>query len=705
MARTSSLYGETACSQRATGLKGSTVTEKLDPDALEQRFPSLGVTLPCAAQVGGGGGDKSTDPTTDCHVIDRLSHWNYVLWHVGLQLRELRRRGKLSLVRVAYMGMGGERQRLRSHDARFLFQVLLAKHSCVEGADIDDLLIEGSGLGEYRERIVWTLQKNTSLRKLTISSLFVEYKFIRDDLFDAISTMTNLRELAVTGHAPMPDVVLDAICSVLVDTMALVTLSIAGLVLDAASAHSLVSALRNNGTVEDLSVHSSILNTYQKSGISRFCRFVSTSGLSSLSVEGVIDDPASTYNCIKFIIIPLLMGRNDVTKLRLTGFRLPTECADMLAAVVSRQEGCLESLDISGCSWVAKSSPARQRDSKATGGHQPDQSASAEPTCPWLNSYDSTAKVELSFLALAFSGLRPRDLRALFDTARTVQSLGVISLRNVPLYDLKQVCSLIRQASLNGRVKLEDTYVVDPSTLTELREFPDALSKVAIEPPAGESTKLFADMVQIACTWYQVTVLHLVLTQSVVYDVPMFRALSKYLSAANSLKTLSIISSDRSDLSRTLRSARQPCSVLLDETLKNKNIESLLLNGLRLGEANLRFLVGQVVASKRLADFAFGSCDPTENHAFMQLLSEKFHHNKIITQLRLLQSAEGVEYEWFVVEDVISRNVGYATCAANFLALKDHSPRCEAAVGVVSVTHVLKTKVEELTESKARESR
>ncbi|KAL3197215.1 hypothetical protein MRX96_014826 [Rhipicephalus microplus] len=48
-------------------------------------------------------------------------------------------------------------------------------HRCVESLHLNDALIEGSGLGECQEFVISTLEKNASIRTLTIGSLFFDY--------------------------------------------------------------------------------------------------------------------------------------------------------------------------------------------------------------------------------------------------------------------------------------------------------------------------------------------------------------------------------------------------------------------------------------------------------------------------------------------------------------------------------------------------
>ncbi|KAL1427349.1 hypothetical protein MTO96_017636 [Rhipicephalus appendiculatus] len=645
-------------------------TKQLDSEELNRRFPGLSLNVPCPAKcvaVEDGG----SAPTPLCHVFDNLSRWNYVLWHVGLQLRELRNPGRLSLVRVVYRGVGGRILQARSRQARILLHVLLVQHSCVESLHLDDALIEGSGLGEYRVCLVSSLRQNTSLRTLTLGSLFSEYRSIKGELFEVIATMTNLRELAVFGSAAAPSALLDAVCALLVHTTCLATLTIPRLAFDETSGTRLVAALRCNKTVQNLTQ------------------------VRSVSVEGVDTDPASTFQDIKSIVVPFRI-RGNLQKLRLTGFRLSAQCACLFAALVSGKEGSLKSLDIAGCRWRQKSRLEQSGDVGAADDEQSGEPHLDHQSCAWIQALGPTTRMQLSFLALNIQALDLEDLRQLLNTALTVESLKTVSLSGVPLEKLKAVCRVIRETAMSGRVRIEDAYLVDSRAIVDLREFPEALSKVAIRSFIERSPKQFETVVRLAWSWFRVTLLSLHLAQGILSDVPSFRALCTGLSAADSLRVLSLTGCDEPDLSRTLRSAGRPHSVLLEMIFKNTAIRALRLNGLRMGEENLRFFVAGIVANRSLCELAFASCVQAENDTFLRLLAPKFRQNKTISHLRLLASRDCQGDEWFAIENVIGRNVGRLTCAAHYVVDMDYSPRCDAALAVVSGTNALMKRVEQL---------
>ncbi|XP_070380395.1 uncharacterized protein [Dermacentor albipictus] len=677
--------------------------EQLDPDELDLRFPGLDVNIPCTAEAGAE--DEGHIPVSCCHLLERLSAWNRFLWHVGLQARELRAPGKLSLVRVVHMsGGGGLRQTERRRDARLLFQVLLQRHRCVVSVDLDEATCESSGLGEYRERVVSALQRSTSLQALTFDILFCDYRSIREEMFGAIAKLTNLQELVVSGTGAAPPVLLAAICTLLLHTTSLTTLSLSRLVFDAEDRWRLVDALTSNVTVENLSMHGSIVHSYLPDGRSRFSVFLFESvRLRSLSLQGDISDPAKTFEDLMCTILPLV-ARGILRKLKLAGFLLSPDCVSQLAELVARKEGLLEHLDIGGCHWRAEPSPRSPIDA-ATMDCEEAGPSSPKPACPWHDVLDDAARVPLPFLRLSFAGLEPENLAPLFNTAATVGFFGTISLRDVALGQLKEVCRVVRETGMGDRIRIEGVYLVDSASLSMLKEFPEALRHVVITSLGEPRQEVFQNTVRLACTWYQLTALHLLLTQKVVCHATTIRMLSKYVSVATALREFALTGCHRPDLSPCLRAATRPHSVLLEAIFENVGIQALRIEKLRLGRANLRFVANEVVASETLCEVSFASSDQLENQQFVDFIAVDLCENRTILRLRVSESADGEPQEGrFAVEDVLGRNMGYVTCAAHFVVFDAHLRRCEEAFETCSCSPALVEKVQDLAHVDAAEA-
>ncbi|XP_037570603.1 uncharacterized protein LOC119452719 [Dermacentor silvarum] len=517
-------------------------------------------------------------------------------------------------------------------------------------------------------------------------------------MFRAIATMTNLHELVITGTGAAPLVLLEALCTLLLDTTSLTTLSMSGLVIDAAHRMRVVASLRHNVTIENLSLHGSIVHSYLSNGVSGFTVFLSNSTrLGSLSMEVVESDAAKTHMDL-MCVIPPLVDRGTLWKLKLAGFLLNADCACLLAQLVSRKDGLLEHLDIGGCYWSAEESPpgSSRVEARTTDWEEPDPAIS-KLICPWLQAFDDTARIELSFLALSFVGLQPEHLAALFNTATTFQYLATISLRDVALHELNEVCRIIRETDMSGRVRIEGEYLVDSAALSMLHEFPEGLRHVAVSSICEPRPEVFQNTVRLACSWYQVTTLHLFLTQNVVGDVVTIRSLSKYLGVAIPLRELALTGCYQPDLSLCLRGAGTSRTVLLEAIFENPGIQVLRIDGFRLGRANLCFLAYELVASETLCEVSFESPDRLENEAFVQLLAADVRENTTILRLQVLESVDGeTQGERFVVEDVLGRNLGYLTCAAHFVVEEARLTRCAVAFATVSCSPALVEKVQKL---------
>ncbi|XP_070380436.1 uncharacterized protein [Dermacentor albipictus] len=503
--------------------------------------------------------------------------------------------------------------------------------------------------------------------------------------------MTHLRELVISVSAVVPPVLLDALCSLLTATSSLTTLSIKGLVFDAEGAMRLLDALWFNDTIVELSVHESILHSHLPDEEPRFnCHLAATTLLRSLTIEGARSNPQKLTP-----MLPALVVRGEFRKLKLVGFLLDNDSVWVITRLVSWEGGLLKELDVSGCRWAADAVPRRLDDA----GRLESEPCPAfwKPACPLLQELDDTAWLEISFLALSFAELKPYDLRTLFSTACTVESLVTISVSDVALGELPELCRVIRDTGMSGRVRIEGEYLVDSAVLGALEEFPEALRHAAVSLHEQPSREAFRVTVRLLGFWYHVTTLRLLLTQEVVSDVIGIRLLSNYLSAASELRNLSLTGCSQPDLSRCLRAVNSPHTVLLDAILGNAGIRVLEVEGLRLGDDNLCFLAEEVTFSETLCEFSFSSWDSYENKMFVMMLAEDFRVNKGILRLRVSNSMGGeTDEEWFAVEQALGRNMGYAICAAHFVHFDVVSARCAEAFAEVYSCSSLNERVQKL---------
>ncbi|KAL1438443.1 hypothetical protein MTO96_048056 [Rhipicephalus appendiculatus] len=655
----------------------------LDEDDIDALFPGLGLPLPCTAEV-----DGSSSPASYCHILDRLCFWNRVLWHAGFQLRELTAPGELSLVRVARDG--GRWQEQHSRDGRLLFHVLLECHRCVVSVELDEVLVEGSGLRECRVRVLSPLRYNTSLRSVNLVSLFGDYRFIQEDLFANIGSMTQLRELVISATGDAVSRLVDLVCSLL-HSASLSTLSLSWLRFDAVNSKLLLAALQRNRTVTDLSVHSSILHSRNSKDVPWFSLYLMESTtLAALSLEGTNAEPEETLKELASVLAPLIVP-GTLKKLKLSGFLLDCGCACLLSRFVAKQGGSIRHLDISGCRWVLDGSP-KSLDAAT------DDGQASEPTCARLEPFDKPEQVRLSHLSVGVSGLKPGDLKTLFFVADTVDSLKTISINDVALNVLPEVLRSIREAEIGDKVRITSEYLVDSAALTELEEFRESVRHVAVSCLEETSVSAFRKTVHQVRSWNHLTTLRLVISREAMGDVFMMWSLCCFVNETAALKELELTGCDEPDLSTCLGVVTANHSLLLEVIFSNASLRTFRLSQIRLGEVNLNFLVDVVFCNDTLTELDLSSWDRSENDSLLRLLAAEFDMNETLLRLRISNtSGDETEDEGrAVIEAFLSGNVGFVTRASHYVARFTDANRCMEALASIPRSRALIDRVQEL---------
>lgn len=658
-----------------------------DDHDIKFRFPDLEVFVPCTAQSGNVG--KTSDQC--CQLIQWLPIWNRVLAYSGLQLRELTAPGELSLVRIAQRG---DQQEVRGRDTRLLFHALLSQHRCVVSVHLDDVLVEGCGLRECRDRVILTLRQNTSLRSLSLRSLFNDYRFIQEDLFVAIGTATQLQRLDITASGEVVPCLADSLCSLLY-TACLSTLSISALRFDEQTTERLLDALRVNTTLVDLSLHSSVLRCRNSADVPKFCSYLaSQASLWHLALHGTDSEPEQTCKEIGDVLAVLAEGGNLQT-MKLSGFILDSACACALSRLVARHDGSLRQLDIGGCRLISDDSSKSAH--AATNCDQPSTS-SPEQTRAWLAPFDDFSKLTLASLTISLEGWKPDDCTALFIVAAVIGTLKTISVTGVSLGELPRVCRTIREAGVSEKVHIKNEYLLNSVALGLIDDCRGQVSHIALSSRSDPRVDLFRKSVQLVSSWCHLTTLRLFISQEALDDVSTTWSLCSYINAATRLRKIELAGCDNPHLRDSLAAENGPHSLLLDVVFSNEGLRAVRLSRIRFGEVNLRFLVHAVFSNKTLRELDVSSGNSRENEELLRLLAADFETNCTLLSFRLPKCAG--DY-WEArrranMEAIISRNVDYVTCAAHYVAWATDTTRCIVALSCISKSRALIDKVQEL---------
>ncbi|KAK8788383.1 hypothetical protein V5799_021841 [Amblyomma americanum] len=662
----------------------------MDVDVEEQS--GLPIARPCTA-----GNDGSEEV---CHVFQELSSWNRCLWYVGLQLRELTAPGELSLVQVRDQGCGHEQEE-RSRQGRLLFRLLITLHHCVVSLDLCQAIIEDCSFGEFHYFVAEPIQRNSTLRKLTLGG-FRGYDFIRPALFAAIATKTDLQEFDFVDSGVFLDMINPLRVLLENATANISKLSIPGLHFDAEHANRLVASLGRNGTIQELSVHVSILSSLFPSGTARFLVYVGNcERLQALTVTDDRDVIATVE--VRSIVEALLLPRSNILRLKLLGFLLDEDCAYQFSRLLARN-GPLESLDIIECRWMraAPLSPysiITQEVEHGLGLVGPHISGHVRT---WAEAF--IQNTTLRFLALDLFLLTAVDFGIFFEALSSVRSLRTVLLGGVAVKDLPQLGQIIRDTGMCQRVSVDAEYLVYPALLYALEDCPQVLRHASVNSSREPSPAVCRETLLNLTTarWCQLTTLRLCLSQEF-FDDSLAGAMDQCLNEATSLKELELGGCEEPDLSRL--TGEGSLNPVLRALFSSPSMRTLKVCRFRFGLANLRFLAEAVLTNRTLCEFLFSSCDPVENTKLLQFIAQDFAENDTMIDLRVSKCGEvETQVERAVIQGVLGRNLGFVTCAAHFVVYEERSGRCEESLGRVHQSSALTSKVQELATAEEGEA-
>ncbi|KAH9365368.1 uncharacterized protein LOC144138431 [Haemaphysalis longicornis] len=649
------------------------------PDDTEVRTV-VAHSLPCTAS------EDANAPV--CQLFHQLPSWNRVLWHISLQLQEVDAPGELSLVRVSHDGVGWQQEQ-RSSNARVLFHALLTSHRCVTRVDLTDALFEGGTLNEIRELAVKALRENKSLRILNVSTL-PDCNIIRADILTVLSRMVHLQELRVDESEDVR-LVVDALQSLISASKSLNKLDISELVVDDTDSKRLSASLKGNRSVTRLSVHTSILIARSGSGVANFSGYLRRAPwIASLTVTGSKKD--TSHEGLRGIIEPLLMART-ISELTLIGFQLDARSTGLLAQLVARSV-CLERLDIASCYWIPPRSSHDEDEideSSLLEGEQERQAVSS-----YFVSFAIALSLNksLTFLSLNLGDFHPYAIRVLITALSQVKSLEEVVVNGISLEDVRACGLEVRDGGLSGLVSFQDQYTICPVVLAALEQCP-SLTSVIIDTRDIRRDLFHAAICRMPA-WRHVTTLWLLLTQDAL-DNATVNAITMYLSETTALKELWMFGSNEADLRVCNSATNKSRSPLLEALFLSKSVHLLHVGRFVFGEENLRFLAGSVRNSDTLCEFYLLPLQEIDNQSFIRFLVPGIAANYTLLHLHASSSVEEETTEdQFIVQDVLARNRGLVTCAAQFVVYNVRTDHCKAAFDRVHRSPALVQRVRNL---------
>ncbi|XP_072140158.1 uncharacterized protein [Dermacentor andersoni] len=232
-----------------------------------------------------------------CQIVNHLSTLNELLFHAELEVRELPAPcGQLSLASLA------EKDLCMPYDpekavkqAIALVHRLLMSHSCIQHVHIHHGLF-----AVYAPLVCDALKRNRSTRIINID--FRETVFY-EDLDVAFSSAHHVEELEHSGEESC-DELSSALSTVIRVCPSLTTLKIPEVRMKGGMAAAFVAVLKKNVTLEELSVHGSVIC---EGGRDQFAQYLRDS--TSLTTLSITADGVTRRNCFNWMAEGLIVNK------------------------------------------------------------------------------------------------------------------------------------------------------------------------------------------------------------------------------------------------------------------------------------------------------------------------------------------------------------------------------------------------------------
>ncbi|XP_077527746.1 uncharacterized protein LOC144139190 [Haemaphysalis longicornis] len=285
---------------------------------------TLDCQLPCTAAE-----DKL------CQIFNHLSAWNEFLWLASLQLQETTgTSGNLALVCQAGPDLAARPSEKQWHQIYTLVYWLLKIHHCIVRVQIDVPHFK-----RIAHLLCDALQENPNVRSLRL--WFGGYGTREDQVPDILS-MTNLRELRCAGYLEGTETLLCQLSSLLRTSRSLTTLRISDMTLQGPSVKDFFTALGENRLLEELALPESIIGEATPAAQALFARFLKNStSLKTLSFVAAFEK----YFCLQWILEGLV-GNKSVVSVSFKGLLVDRAAIQVMAEVFAKNE-VLQSFTVS----------------------------------------------------------------------------------------------------------------------------------------------------------------------------------------------------------------------------------------------------------------------------------------------------------------------------------------------------------------------
>ncbi|XP_077525916.1 uncharacterized protein LOC144137800 [Haemaphysalis longicornis] len=567
-----------------------------------------------------------------CQIFDHLSVWNEFLCQASLQLQEIAgTAGNLALESLSGPGLMYHPSKEQLYQIYTLVHWLLKTHQCLVHVEIDVPLFE-----PYSHLLHDALHKSPNVRSLKLS-------FSRntpEDQAPDIRSMTHLRELQCTGYLKPTESLVSKLAHLLRTSTSLTILRISRMALKGPSVEDFFRALGENRLLEELALPDSVIAKATPAAREAFAEFLkNTASLKALSFAA----DRKVYTCLQWILEGLVENKSVVSA-SFKGLPVDRAAIRLMAKIFARNR-VLRSFAVS-CKH----------------GYHSDLEVEDPPT---ESDFDRLHKAlvkngTLERVSLPIEFWNVQQWKALFEALPAKDSLKTFTIeapdRSTP--PVLEVSAALQETDAEEKVSFKASFMVDhPKKIFDCKAFSEA-----IVYSMDCNSDAVCEFLERLPSLSHIKLLQLEL-DDIRGDKDFSSAFTTFLRDTRTLKTLRIGAAWEGSLHR-----------LEDIIAKGVAINTSLRKVcIRVDQVRSHFtsfakpLAEAINSSKNISRVKFEvDHNPYAEHAFLQRLSLGIRNNYTLLSVDFGSVDKTAEVYWFRVWDVMRRNQGLVTAAADF---------------------------------------
>lgn len=589
-----------------------------------------------------------------CQIARYLAAWNEFLSQAHLELRELPTvRWELRL--ASFDGPHPvDTWQDQLHETATLVYWLLKTHHCVTALEIGPYRLR-----EYEAVLCRCLRERSSVK-------YLKFRFPRFQthrmLCDLITSLENLEEFECTAAEECSEPFLDVLTTLLLTTTSLIVLKIPELRVKTQDAEKLLTALRTNSTLKQLSIHDSFSGEACRVAFAEYlknCRTLTT--LNVVASSGHAHDSLPS-------ILDGLQSNKQLCDLCLTGFVFEQRSIQLLTKMLA-ENGVMRSLSIVS----------------ALSGAGTESEGGKAALLAALAKNDTLSTVRLPYRM--FLPERWRQYLALLPTKSSSQKLTV-ELDTTDSDRLSQIYETLNETLPGGKVATTNCHVCCVFYFCQCSGYSQFSACLRI----GTEEK-FSRALQRLASFTHITSAHLDVWTSVMEDTHC-SAIAHYIETTTTLRELHLISWCQNFFSdaRTERWRE-----LVHSLSRNKSLAELRLRAVCMHLEDVELLATVIRSSRRLHTVHFiperTSCAAT----FLRVLSMGLVDNYTLISFTLHWGVNSdMVRDWLAVSSTAARNSSLLTRAARFVAGARNDRECAQSLELVARHPALAKKVAEM---------